>query len=452
MHRVSTVNMESETPMDTSHLSRKEDCVAAQVDLLYRQCTTAREAASNVAHIEVSDGPEFGLVKNSKLPKIGSLASDSAGTFHGSRITHMGNTVNQSISVSFDPSNMHCLSCVTEHKIVSTSKPLIVCFADQNFAPSISGPVTCISVARMEDATLPDLATFAMELLDRNRPPPGSILMFGSATHLARCGSTIYAKDWVNLVARVKNTWPDVQVLPLFPIPRENCDCSLAREIAELTYWLVTVYKNCNLGLTDAWSIAAKKLISSSHGNTPLEKPETYTLAFPQSLDPNCSLVSLTFRATSSRPTSLTGLDFKATGELVLTLVRSLNSNLLTELDPSDLTQGPLQPVTPPVEKDLARTVFVIGASNLRATLDPLRTAGLVVTDVTTPGWVASPQNIKSLTERIGTMDLGEDMSVVLDLLSNSAYRFVQYDGTNRKLGITCPVTLNSLRTVQLAK
>ena len=72
----------------------------------------------------------------------------------------------------------------------------------------------------------------------------------------------------------------------------------------------------------------------------------------------------------------------------------------------------------------------MIGASNLRGTLDPLRLMGYDVRDVTTPGWVASPQNIKTLSDRLCTLDLSNNIPVVLDLMSNSAFRFVQYDGT----------------------
>ncbi len=432
IRREAAVEMENATPMDTGVGHVKENRVAAQVDFLYKQCSTARNASAQTVAIEVSDSPEFGLVTDKKLPKIGSLARDSEGTFHGSRISHQGVTVNQSVSISFDPSNLHCMSCTAEHKIIQPNKPLIIAFADQNFVPSLpcENSKDCISVARMEDATLPDLATFALELLDRTRPPPGSILMFGSATHLARNGSTLYARDWVNLVARIKSVWPDTQIVPLYPIPRENCDCGLSREIAELTYWLVTVYKNCNLGLTDAWSVAAKKLSLSGIGENPLSKPETYTLAFPQSLDPKGPLVKLTFSAKSSRPTSLAGLDRKATDELVFALVENLNSSLHTELDPSNFAQGKIKPVATPATKDTKQAVIVVGASNLRGTLDPLRAAGYTVYDLTTPGWVASPVNIANLSEKLRNLDLCDDIPVVLDLMSNSAYRFVQYDGT----------------------
>ena len=430
--QATAVSMAASTPMDLGASSKPEDGVAGQVDILYKQCSSARDTSATVSSIAVSSGPDFGLVKETKLPKLGSLASDSSGTFHGSRISYQGTTVNQSVSISFDPANLQCISCSKEHKIFTYEKPMIVCFSDQNFVPSLpcQNSNTCISVARMEDASLPDLCTFALEILDRNRPPPGSILMFGSATHLARNGSTMYAKDWTNLVARLKKNWPDTQIVPLFPIPRENCETSLSREIAELTYWLVTVYKNCSLGLTDAWSSATKSLSTNSLGETPLNKPETYSLAFPQSLDPGSPLVRFTFSAQSSRPTTLVGLDRKATTELVLALVNNLNTSLHTELDPSDITLGKKEPVNLEASKDILHSIIIVGASNLRGTLDPLRTVGLTVHDVTKPGWVASPQNIKSLTEKLVTLNLEDDIPVVLDLMSNSAYRFTQYDGT----------------------
>ena len=401
------------------------------IDPLYQQCASARAAASarNVMHVA---GTSFGSVEIAEPDKLGSLLSDSTGTFHGSRLTHMGTPVNQTISVSFDPANLSCIKCNPEHKIALPGKPLIICLYDQNFVPSFDSVNTksCIAVARMEDATLLDLGTFALELFDKVKPPPGSIFMIGSATHLVRAGATRYAKDWTILISRLKSSWPDSQCVPLFPIPRDNCDTSLSRDIAELTHWLVTVYKGCNLGLTKAWSTAARVLCNLSSGETPLEKPETYVLAFPSTLDPDCPLQSFTFRTTSSRPTNLTRPSVETTSELVLGLVNNLTSSLRCDLSPEDFSPREPQATHLPATKPCAQSIILVGASNLRATSDSLRGAGYLVYDVTTPGWVASPAKIKLMTENLANVSADKTVPVVLDLFSNSAFRFTQYDGT----------------------
>ena len=417
-------------PMDVMQANSLK--TQAQVDTLYKQCASARAAAATRCVMHVS-GSSFGSVETADPVKLGSLANDCAGTFHGSRLSHMGNPVNQSISVSFDPSNLCCIMCNKEHKIVVSGQPLIVCIADQNFVPSFNSTNTksCIAVARMEDASLSYLSTFALELFDKNKPPSGSIIMLGSATHLVRTGASRYAIDWTTLISVLKRAWPDIHIVPLFPIPRESCSTSLGRDIAELTHWFVYVYKGCNIGLTKAWSSAARALNHLSSGATTLEKPETYVLAFPSTLDSGSPLQSLTFSTTSSRPTGLDMPDVETTSELVLALVENLNTSLHCDLSPLDFSSRELQAMQLPADQNSAHAVILVGASNLRATAESLRIDGLIVHDVTCPGWVASPVKIKTMTESLSLITATENTPVVLDLFSNSAYRFLQYDGTS---------------------
>jgi hypothetical protein len=75
-------------------------------------------------------------------------------TFHGSRILKGNCTVNQSLSSSFDPASLICVSCKTEHVVVGT-KPISVCFTDQNFVTSVpSKDGGCVSIVRVENPSL----------------------------------------------------------------------------------------------------------------------------------------------------------------------------------------------------------------------------------------------------------------------------------------------------------
>ncbi len=74
--------------------------------------------------------------------------------------------------------------------------------------------------------------------------------------------------------------------------------------------------------------------------------------------------------------------------------------------------------------------VVLVGSSNLRNSASHFSSAGYEVVDYTEPGWVASPDNIKKMAEKINSGGVEGNHIFVFDLFGNSAFRFEQYDGT----------------------
>ncbi len=89
----------------------------------YYQCKAARAALRTYSTVDVSIGPEAGVSDISKYSSVGSLDcqgdTEILKTFRGSRITANGTTVNQNISVSFDPANLKCVVCSNAHYILA---------------------------------------------------------------------------------------------------------------------------------------------------------------------------------------------------------------------------------------------------------------------------------------------------------------------------------------------
>ncbi len=69
-------------------------------------------------------------------------------------------------------------------------------------------------------------------------------------------------------------------------------------------------------------------------------------------------------------------------------------------------------------------------ASNLGNCADCLRQQGLDILDLTTSGWIASPDNVALLEEKLSNVMIGKKDSIILDLYGNLSYRFEQFDGT----------------------
>jgi hypothetical protein len=162
---------------------------------VYKQCSVARAAASTFTVTEIKSG-EYKTV-SAVAPQISSLDWEDdpsvLKTFHGGRVTKAGRTVNECLSSSFDPRNLLCVSCDSAHHILNPLKTPVIIFADQNFVPHMSGgPENCIAVVRSENTSLSKLVDLAAEILDGIKLPSGAVLMFGSGSHLFKCGPSQY--------------------------------------------------------------------------------------------------------------------------------------------------------------------------------------------------------------------------------------------------------------------
>ncbi len=180
-------------------------------DPLYHRCKKARRSAFTDRLVSVSGDGTFGSSVTTTSIPIGHL-TDHGGlskTFHGSRIREGNATVNQTISLSFDPNKMTCVSCETEHAIIS-NKPVTLFFTDQNFIAKLPGSDnSCLNIVRMEDASLSELFNLSKELFGKIKLPEGSVLLFGSVSFLSRVGTGMYAQDWQSLVINTETSWPE---------------------------------------------------------------------------------------------------------------------------------------------------------------------------------------------------------------------------------------------------
>jgi hypothetical protein len=151
---------------------------------------------------------------------------------------------------------------------------------------------SCLNIVRMEDASLSDLCRLSQEIFGNIRFPEGSVLLFGSASYLARVGTGVYAKDWLSLVSNIEKTCPGVRICPLIPLILSDCPGSLAREISEVAAWLAIVYENNPIGLLEPWTAVTVATERLSVGSVTLPNMDTYNtlkigevLSYPLSAD-----------------------------------------------------------------------------------------------------------------------------------------------------------------------
>jgi hypothetical protein len=168
----------------------------------------------------------------------------------------------------------------------------------------------------VEDATLSELADITMEMLDRQRLPAGTILLYGSASHLYHSGTTLYAMDWCCLNDQMSKRYSDIRIVPLPPMLREDSPGNLGRQLIELSTWIKRVYFQNITGIMTVWDKLISLFCNTEEAGLDLGYNETYTVALPSSLAADAPLIAAKLR-TSSSHTTTSALDTVATNELI---------------------------------------------------------------------------------------------------------------------------------------
>jgi hypothetical protein len=435
--RPSTVEMDTSTPTQSPTHQAMESSNGLNLGGVYRQCSNAR-SVSNCINVTTVGGGTINT-ETSCTPKIGSL--DWAGdekvlrTFHGGRITKNGRTSNECVSISYDPRNLMCLGCESPHSILSNSTPVTLIFSDQNFVPFLSGgPDNCIGVCRGENFSLNELVDLAAEILDKKHLQPGSVLLFGSASHLYKVGGPAYISDWISLVNRCSQRWPSINICPLIPICRTECPGNIIREIEVLASWLGRIYSCSTVGLLDSW----RKLLQAYQANLDRSVPTMPPAVFKTLLPSSLSLSSLqphTFVFSEPCPNSFGGLDSASVASIIASLIDTLSRDFSVHYNASNIIARSMGITVDMGSNDIGkldwdRHIVIIGASNMRRLVPVLNAAGFTVTDLSKSSWLATEENIASLISSMSTLLLPPRFSVILELFSNSSFRFKQFDGS----------------------
>jgi hypothetical protein len=338
-----------------------------------------------------------------------------------------GNVItNDSISCSFDPSKLNCISCAAEHGIVGKD-PLTVIFTDQNFPGTLSCKNgKCINILRLENPSLSELFEIAREVFSHVPLPAGSIFLFGSSSELGRSGTSLYARGWTEVVARSSDLWPGVRICPLIPLIATECPGSIVRELGEFSTWLEKVYDSDPQGLRDSWTSLVKAMETCSVGMTTTDIMETYKVVLPSTITTRALDQAVTFCSNSTRPVVFKGLPKDLQSELLGTLLNLIFDNFRACLRPEEYLAR--ADVGIQLSENREQKVLLVGASNLMRSVPHFTDPSLMFVDETQPGWTASPENVKKMKEKIETI-AANSAGIVFDILGNSSVRYEQFDG-----------------------
>jgi hypothetical protein len=196
---------------------------------LISQCSTAKKLSRNmdVYSCTVAETGSNFSVANASIPRIGQMFREDVDykTFHGARMFKGGIQCNEVISCTFDPTTLNCVTCSVTHPVLNKATPTAMCFTDQNFVSNLSNESGsgCVVVLRYEDATLADLSAIAIEILENHSVTPGTVLLFGSLSHLNKVGASCYAAGLDTIVNENRNPVQKRECLPSSPGNLQQC-------------------------------------------------------------------------------------------------------------------------------------------------------------------------------------------------------------------------------------
>jgi hypothetical protein len=345
-------------------------------------------------------------------------------TFRGSRILNGNVSVNQSLSSSFDPSNLNCVSCKSEHPIIGV-KPISICFTDQNFVPSLpSKDGGCVNVVCVANSSLSELLDMAKEIFTNVRIPEGSVFLFGSVSHLNRCGTSLYARDWTALVAGVSASCRGVHICPLIPLVVSENTGSVTREISELSVWFGSVYDNDNKGMHETWPPLVEAMENRSIGATSLDAMDSYKIALPSALSTTNLDTCTTFCSTNSRPITCSGLSKDTCCELLSILLNCIFLNFRACSSPENFLARTTEIRASLQSENTEKKIVLMGSSNLKYSTPYFSDQSFTYVDNSVPGWMPTPDNITALRNSVRAYEAEKVTAFVFDLFGNSTEHF----------------------------
>jgi hypothetical protein len=206
-----------------------------------------------------------------------------------------------------------------------------------------------------------------------------------------------------------------------------KCPGSIVRELSELTTWFEKVCDSDPQGLRESCVGLVRAMETCSTGLTAIDTKETYKVVLPSDLTMRSLDNVVTFCSNSTRPVTFKGLSKDLHCELLGTLLSLIFENFRACLRPEEYLVR--ADVENPESENREQKVLLVGASNLSHSLPYFTDPSLSFVDITQPGWIASPENIKKLREQLETIAT-EPVGIVFDLLGNSSVRYEQFDGT----------------------
>jgi hypothetical protein len=334
----------------------------------------------------------------------------------------------RNISSSIDHDGLKCLACANPHSLgesMCRGEPVVVCISDQNFPPVLpADDGKCVVVIRVEEGRLFEIEGAFRDVFIGHCTPHGRFPLVGSLSHLGRYGLESYAVDLVKTMASVAAlVGGGVSVVPYVPIPLGGIDGGeTIRALFDLDSWLLGTCPAAGALLEGArsafWGVMARAGVGGRSAPTweriyhlpgsavnPRRKPfwsPSVATPLPKRLPPLGEDDERTIvRAILDRVAGQYGVAINCNPSLERGMAILVNDNVTGQ-------------------------VIIVGASHMcrMAEFVPMNYILLAY-----PGFRTKREGIDSVAEKLKSLVITENDTVILDLVSNVAFMGTDKDG-----------------------
>jgi hypothetical protein len=346
---------------------------------------------------------------------------------------------NVSTNIIRDGNEIRCVTCKNTH-VFTGSEPVCVILTDQNFPPALPTDKMelCCIVIRLEDCFLSELPGLLKEFFGNRTGylPEGSLLLFGSQSHLGKRGLENYAEECVKLQKVFTNMLPRTcSITHLLVVPLGGIESAgLIRDLYDLDCWL-RVNTGTNVPSLPAARTKLWEILNSSNTGTGTHSDRT--LFLPESLTSSNKIRTISGRPPVV-PEKIEPISEKDEVSIVETLCREINENYALNIDENPVLIRCSETETE--SKIGTGRIFAIGGSHIARLAGGLACHDCEIINLSKPGWIADPVSIADCAAKLKTYNLSDADTVICDLLSNSIFC-----GTDSKGNPSDPEKINGV-------
>jgi hypothetical protein len=249
--------------------------------------------------------------------------------------------------------------------------------------------------------------------------PEGSIVLFGSLSHLARRGIENYAEECVKTKKVILNMIPKSCVIShAVLVPLGGCGGeALVRDLYDLDSWIRGGGRDGD-ALPDSrakfWKIALDDM-DADRGNL----NGTRVLFMPESMSNSNKKRTVAGILHVNLPARISAISAEDEGELIHTMMHEINDTYAMNLDEHPILDRSSGSDMHDMNSSCGR-IFVIGASHAKKMVGGLEILNMDIIDLSRPGWKADPESLDDIAAKLTNYNLCDSDTIVIDILSNS--------------------------------
>jgi hypothetical protein len=331
------------------------------------------------------------------------------------------------VSCSFDPATMTCSGCKERgvHSMVrgDRGEPVVLVFTDQNFPAVLysEDKEQCIGVVRAEHGTIREIGFMVTDMLDGVTLAPGSVILVGSVSDLAKQGVSGYSEELARTVRILREKQgPNAQVGILPPILLGGVNSfNLLRGIVEMESWVERLEGGEGALLQRTRAEVIKRMWDGGVGKRRSVEERLHTV--PRGVE-GFEKVYMRCTGWSGMPERVGPLSSEGEAAIVGQLVGELRSSFGVRVSQRLVLDREK------VEAVVENEYVVWGSSNGGRLADVMVKMGFKVVKVTEGGWRPNKVSVaKMMKEMEGKVNPGA--TLIMMGLDNGMYYGEQEDG-----------------------